>query len=84
MRKKVIILTENHCKGCDIVKERLGNKENIKILDVIRDEEGRKYFNKEKLIVPSAVIENKRCLLRIKDGKIHAECEDGSMYKLED
>ena len=82
--KEIVILTESNCDGCQIVKERLTGKPNIKILDVAKDKESNKYINEDQIIVPSAVIDNARCLLKLKDGKIHAECDNGKEYKLED
>lgn len=82
-KEKIIILSEEHCDGCEVVEKRLAGKPNIKIID-IKDPEARQYIKGDEIIVPSAIHEGKRCLIRIEDGKLRADCEGGKSISLED
>ena len=82
-KEKVIILTEESCEGCDLVKKRLTGKPNIQFID-IKEEEAKKYIKRDQILVPSAVYKGARCLIRIENGKLKADCEDGRTIELED
>lgn len=82
-KEKTVILTENNCEGCGVVKERLAGKPNIRIID-IKDPEAKQYIKGDQVIVPSAVHQGKRCLIRLEDNKLKMDCEDGETVNLED
>jgi len=82
-KEKIIILTEPSCEGCDFVKQKLEGKQNIHFIDINNPEAG-KYIKEDSIIVPSAVYKGARCLIKLDNGKLKAECENGSVVNLED
>jgi len=82
-KEEIIILTESSCEGCDFVKQKLEGKPNIRFVD-IKEPEASKYIKEDQILVPSAVYKGARCLIKLEDGKLKAECENGSTINLED
>lgn len=83
MRDDIIVFTEDSCGGCDFIKKRLKDS-NIRFIDINSEEAGRYLKEGQDVVVPSALSKGKRCLLKLKDDKIFAECEDGREFSLED
>lgn len=82
-KEKTVILTEDSCEGCQVIKERLAGKAHVRIID-IKDPEAKQYIKEDQVIVPSAVHQGKRCLIRLEDNKLKMDCEDGETVNLED
>jgi len=82
-KDEIIILTESSCEGCDTVKKRLAGKPNIRFID-IKEPEAKKYIKENQIVVPSAVHKGARCLIKIENDKLKADCEDGRTVNLED
>ena len=81
-KEKTVILTENSCEGCQVVKERLAGKPDIEIID-IKDPRAKQYIKEDQIIVPSAVHKGTRCLIRLEDNKLTLDCENGTSIDLE-
>jgi len=82
-KEEIIILTESSCEGCKVVKEKLKGKPNIRLID-IKEPEAEKYIKEDAIIVPSAVYKGAHCLIKLENGKLKAECENGKTINLED
>jgi len=81
MAKEMLVLTDRSCPYCEVVKEHLALKKNIKFVG-LNDKESKLFFKNGSVPIPIAYKDGEFCLFNIKDDKLLLNC-NGKIKNLE-